>query len=443
MPPGHSPGAIRRVLVFDGETDPALIKVLDQLNYRADQPRTRSIEFEQSAECPIAVIVSDAIEAPLELCRALSPVYPVILLSDEESFALRLAAAEAGISALIKRPVNPHELSEWLEYFADRACPETVSVLIVDDDWLTAELNAEVLRASGMTVRTVNDPSQALQFVEDVLPDLILMDMQMPGVDGVRLAQIIRQSRQLFSLPIIFLSAERDETRQLMARRFGGDDFIAKPVDPAKLISVVRLRADRSKSLRALIERDRLTGLYDHSRFKERLSHELERCRRTGAEISLAMIDIDHFKQVNDRFGHPTGDTIIRTLSRALTTGLRRIDIVGRYGGEEFGVILLDTGPQSARMVIDRLRQRFDRLAFDAGGRQFSVSFSAGIASSRDHMGLTELVDAADRALYEAKRGGRDRVELAGLCQNNEQTSETLRRIEARGAADCVKEALQ
>ena len=118
------------------------------------------------------------------------------------------------------------------------------------------------------------------------------------------------------SLPIVFLSAERDEDRQLAARRQGGDDFIKKPVQPDMLVSLVRLRADRSKLLRSFIERDRLTGLYDQTRFKERVAHELERCRRTGSEISLAMIDLDHFKQVNDVHGHGTGDDVLRTLAR-------------------------------------------------------------------------------------------------------------------------------
>ena len=403
------PGGPSRVVVFDRDPDSELTGVLEQLNHHADRATLQEV---LSGERPTAALVSDRAEAPLDLCAALSPYCPVILATRNRSFPFRLAAAEAGVTALIRRPVDPSELSEWLGHLDAAARAEAISVTIVDDDWLTAELNAAVLRASGMSVTIVNDPTQALRAIEDARPDLVLMDMRMPEVDGIRLAQVIRQSRDLISLPIVFLSAERDEARQLSARRLGGDDFIAKTVPPDRLVSLVRMRAERSRALRSLIERDRLTGLYDHTRFKERLAHEIERCRRTGAEISLVTIDIDRFKRVNDQFGHPVGDTVIRTLSGALTAGLRRIDVIGRLGGEEFGVLMLDTGPANAWVVVDRLRERFGRIAFEGGERFFASSFSAGIASSRDHASVSDLVAASDAALYRAKHLGRDRVEI-------------------------------
>jgi diguanylate cyclase (GGDEF)-like protein len=243
-----------------------------------------------------------------------------------------------------------------------------------------------------------------------VQPDLILMDVQMPGVDGIELARMIRQSRRHLSLPIIFLSAEQDANRQMQARRWGGDDFIVKPIEPLRLASLVRLKAERSGTLRSMMERDSLTGLYNHGRFKDRLAHEIERCHRSRGEISLAMIDIDHFKHINDRFGHLIGDNVLRALSNALTAGLRRIDVIGRYGGEEFGVILLETPPQAAKLAIDKLRQRFADLPFEAVGSSFSATFSAGIAGSRTYGELNQLIAAADQALYAAKHAGRNQV---------------------------------
>jgi diguanylate cyclase (GGDEF)-like protein len=283
----------------------------------------------------------------------------------------------------------------------------------VDDDQLLAETFAEALTQAGMTARVVGDPAQALACVNDMLPDLILMDMQMPGIDGIELARMIRQSRRHLSLPIIFLSAERDIDRQLEARKFGGDDFITKPIEPARLAQLVRLRAERAVTLRSLMERDSLTGLYNHGSFKERLAQELERSRRANAEISLAMIDIDLFKQVNDSYGHLMGDSIIRALASTLTSGLRKIDVVGRYGGEEFAVILLETPPQAARDVIDKLRRRFAGGLFEASGKSFNVTFSAGVAGNRGRATLEEFIAAADAALYTAKRSGRDRVMIA------------------------------
>jgi diguanylate cyclase (GGDEF)-like protein len=357
-----------------------------------------------------AAIVSDRIPAPLELCASLASSCPTILIASHTSFELQLAAARARVDALLPRPIDTNELGEWLEHFAGKREPTTPAVLLVDDDPLLAEVYAEALRAADMSVSIVSDPTEALSRLNMVLPDLILMDVQMPGVDGIELARMIRQSRRHLSLPIIFLSGEQDASRQMQARRFGGDDFIAKPIEPLRLASLVRLKAERSGALRSMMERDSLSGLYNYGRFKDRLSHEIERCRRTGGEFSLAMIDLDHFKHINDRFGHLIGDNIIRALSNTLTVGLRRIDVIGRYGGEEFGVILLETPPLAARLAIDKLRERFAGLPFEAIGSTFGATFSAGIAGSRTYSEVNPLMAAADQALYAAKHAGRNQV---------------------------------
>ena len=357
-----------------------------------------------------AAIVSDRVEAPLELSASLSPCCPTLIIASDPGFEFQLATARACVDAVLPRPLDANELGGWLEHFARQRQPSVPSVLLVDDDPLLAEAYAEALRAARMTVSIVSDPTEALSRLNSIRPDLILMDVKMPGVDGIELARMIRQSRRHLSLPIVFLSAEQDANRQMQARRFGGDDFIAKPIEPLRLASLVRLKAERTGALRSMMERDSLTGLYNHGRFKDRLSLELERCRRRHGELSLAMIDIDRFKRINDRFGHLVGDAIIRGISGTLTAGLRRIDVIGRYGGEEFAVILLETPPQPARTVIDKLRRRFSEMPFEADGSQFNVTFSAGVAGSRAHGGLRELIAAADQALYAAKRGGRNRV---------------------------------
>lgn len=358
----------------------------------------------------MAAVISDRVAEPLELCSSLALRCPTMLIAGQTSFELQLAAARARVDAVLPRPVDGGELGEWLEHFAGKREPRTPSILLVDDDPLLAEVFAEALRLAGMTVSIVSDPTEVLSRLNMVPPDLILMDVHMPGVDGIELARMIRQSRRHLSLPIVFLSAEQDANRQMQARRWGGDDFIAKPIEPQRLASLVRLKAERSGALRSMMERDSLTGLYNHGRFKDRLMLEVERCRRTHSEISLVMIDLDRFKNINDRFGHLIGDNILRVLANTLTAGLRRIDVVGRYGGEEFGVILLETPPQAARLVIDKLRQRFAALPFEAAGSLFNATFSAGIAGSRGYSDLNRLITAADRALYAAKHAGRDQV---------------------------------
>jgi diguanylate cyclase (GGDEF)-like protein len=255
------------------------------------------------------------------------------------------------------------------------------------------------------------DPAAAFAEITATCPDLVLMDMQMPGMSGIELAMVIRQSRLYLSLPIVFLSAERDPARQLEARRLGGDDFISKPVDPEKLVSLVRMRADRAIRLRSMLDRDSLTGLLNRGRFIERLYHELERCRRTGTEVSLVLIDLDRFKDINDTYGHLSGDQVLRMLAHTLSAGLRRIDVIGRYGGEEFGVLLLDTPAGAACAVVDKIRRRFSEIEFDGRRKNsYSATFSAGVSGSRGILTPEELIAAADERLYLAKASGRNRT---------------------------------
>lgn len=359
----------------------------------------------------VASIVSDGVDEPIALCRAMPPGRPTVLLASDIGFDLRLAAARAGIKAILKRPVDPVELLGCLKDLDATAVRDRLSVVLVDDDRLTADLNAEILRASGIDVAVVYDPRDAVEAIEQVLPDLVLMDLRMPGVDGLELAQAIRLSRELMAIPIVFLSVEHDEERQSAARRVGGDDFLQKPVDPRKLATHIKLRANRAKALRAMGERDGLTGLLDHSRFRERLTHEVSHGRRHGGALSLAMIDLDRFKAVNDRHGHLMGDQVLRTFAQLLTGTLRSSDVVGRCGGEEFGVILRNTEAHTACSVIDKLRERFGATRFEIGGSELTVSFSAGVASSESgQASATDLLVAADRALYAAKAAGRNRV---------------------------------
>jgi diguanylate cyclase (GGDEF)-like protein len=266
------------------------------------------------------------------------------------------------------------------------------------------------LHIVGMKTEIVTDGTLALERIAATSPDLVLLDTQLPGTNGIELAKIIRQLRRDLSLPIVFLSAESDPHLQLEARTQGGDDFIRKPVDRKALISLVALRAKRGIELRSLIEKDGLTGLLNFGRFMNRLSDELERCRRTGAEVTLAMVDLDHLKSINDLQGYLHGDRVIRALAHALTARLRRIDVVGRYEGDTFGVILLDTSPEIVSGVLDGIRQGFSDLAFEAHDQSFKATISAGLAGSRSYGSAEQLVAAANEALKGAKQGGRNRI---------------------------------
>jgi diguanylate cyclase (GGDEF)-like protein len=215
------------------------------------------------------------------------------------------------------------------------------------------------------------------------------------------------------NVPIVYQSGESGLDQQMAAMRVGGDDFLHKPIEDAHLISAVSIRVERLRTLSSLMSRDSLTGLLNHISLKLALEAELERARRSGSNTTLVMIDIDHFKSVNDRFGHPAGDSVIKGLARMLTQRLRKSDLIGRYGGEEFAVVMRDTDAAQANAPVEEMRRRFAEIGHAYGNERFQVSFSAGIASAPPHAGVEALLNAADQALYDAKRGGRNRVVIA------------------------------
>jgi len=190
----------------------------------------------------------------------------------------------------------------------------------------------------------------------------------------------------------------------------GGDDFITKPIEDCHLVTSIKIRVERARVLSKLVSRDSLTGLFNHSVVKERLVGEISRAMRLQKPVAFAMIDLDNFKNINDSYGHLVGDRVIKSLSRLLMQRLRRRNVIGRYGGEEFAVILGDMTPHDAIDTIEEIRKRREQLRFIHDGNEFSVTFSAGIASYPECDSAEALNQAADDALYKAKKEGRNRI---------------------------------
>ncbi|MET3119704.1 diguanylate cyclase (GGDEF)-like protein [Undibacterium sp. GrIS 1.8] len=338
---------------------------------------------------------------------------PTIFVSQSSSFENRLQAVRAGGDGYFTKPVDIVALSERIDALVGREEPKGYRVLIIDDDVVTAEYYSAVLRNAGMSVRLLNDPSQILGVMTDFRPELLLLDVYMPLCSGVELSKMIRQDNSYLDIPIVFLSSENDMGKQLDAVQAGADDFLTKPITPEFLVSALSSRAERYRLLRALIMRDGLTGLYNHTAIKEELGAEISIASRNRAPLALAMIDLDNFKHVNDTYGHPVGDQVLRTLSRLLRQRLRRSDIVGRYGGEEFVIIFPGTSAIVARRVLDQIRIAFGKIDQHAEQGDFAVTFSAGVADLELTTDADELFDVVDAALYRAKQGGRNQIELA------------------------------
>lgn len=340
---------------------------------------------------------------------------PLLFISEQGDFQSRLQAVQLGARGFLLKPLDVPKLVDQLERILDEQQGAPYRVLIVDDDELLSEHYRLVLSAAGMEVGVLNQPEQVIERVRAFHPELILMDMQMPGYAGPDLAAVIRHHDNWVGLPIIYLSAETDVDQQIKAMGRGADDFLTKPIADAQLVSAVKMRAARSRQLADLMSKDSLTGLLKHSRIKEEVAVEWARSRRNGLSFCVVMADIDHFKRVNDTYGHAVGDRVIRAIAQLLKQRLRKSDLIGRYGGEEFVAILPECDAATAQLILEDVRERFAALRFVSEGVEFSCSLSAGIADSMGHRESApgELLVQADKALYQAKQTGRNRVCLA------------------------------
>lgn len=342
--------------------------------------------------------------------RQLDPPLNAIFVSARDDFEARLQAVRAGGASYFHKPAHSIDLLSALDDITGVQPAEPYRVLVVDDEPEAAEYHCMILEEAGMLTTRVSDPHEALAAVGDFLPDMVLMDMYMPGCSGIELARVIRQVPQHFSLPIIYFSVESDQRKQRAAMRIGADGFMVKPIDPIALVSEVAIRAERGRALRALIVRDSLTGLFNHSSTLGMLESLIASSERSNTPLCFALIDLDKFKGVNDQYGHRTGDQVLATLSRMLKQHFRSSDVIGRHGGEEFAVIMPQISIETAIVRINQLRTVFERVEFTDGRHAFACTFSAGVAQHGTGSSLARLFGAADKALYRAKQSGRNRV---------------------------------
>ena len=338
-----------------------------------------------------------------------------LVMSDHDNMPIRLEAVRTGIQGFFRKPVDATRMVEMLDQLTTTKETEPYRILIVEDDPDLADFNALLLEHAGALVQAVHDPLQVMEPLTSFRPDLMLMDTNLKGCTGIELASVVRQNDDFMQIPIVFLSSEKRFSRRLLALHSGGNDFLTKPVQPDVLVSSVMARAERARVLASLISRDSMTGLANHTKVKEQLEAEVHRAERDGLPLSFAMVDIDHFKSVNDTYGHWTGDVVIKTISQVLRQRLRKTDIVGRYGGEEFAIILPNTNIAAAERVMDEIRKGFTNICHVSDDKKFYVTFSCGIAGCPPIDDPAALIKSADEALYVAKNRGRNQVVVASI----------------------------
>lgn len=335
---------------------------------------------------------------------------PSIVLSGREDFEARLSAVRAGCSAYFTKPAKPLELATAIDDLVCNKQEEPFRILVLDDEFEVANYHSLILEEVGMLVQQIHKPELVLKALRDFNPDLVMVDMYMPKCNGFEVAAIIRQVPEYVGLPIVFLSSETNRKKQFTAMQVGVEGFITKPVIPEELIASVAIRAERMRTLRALMAKDSLTGLYNHTTTTEMMSAALANAVRQQETFAVVMIDLDKFKAVNDNYGHMAGDQVIVAMARLLKHRLRVTDIIGRYGGEEFALLLKNLTPEQAEVLVNELREDFSRIIFNAGNCQFKVTFSAGVSLYPGCSRPEDLRSVADAALYQAKKLGRNQV---------------------------------
>ncbi len=295
-------------------------------------------------------------------------------------------------------------------------------VLVVEDDRVTREFVAGLLRGAGFDVRTLESGSPAVDLARNGKVDLVLLDVVMPGVNGIDVCRMIKSVTGDAFVPVILVTAKSDTASRVEGLRIGADDYVCKPFDERELLArvegMLRIKqmhdevAKAKSRLQELAVRDDLTGLFNFRYLHTRLHEEFKRAERYREPLACAMVDVDGFKGFNDQYGHEVGDIVIKGVAERLTAALREIDVVARYGGDEFLIILPSTHFSGALTVSDRTWRSVGEKPFEVGGRELRVTCSIGVAlyPSRDVGSKDELLRAADAALYQAKDDGRNRI---------------------------------
>ncbi len=290
---------------------------------------------------------------------------------------------------------------------------KSMKVLIIDDDPDSLAVAKLRLRKDGHILISAPSGEEGLQMAASEDPDLILLDVQMPGKSGFQVCEELKSDSRLRNIPVIFLSAADDIKEKVRGLDLGAVDYVTKPFDIFELRARVRA-ALRTKRLQDLLlvhgEIDYLTEVYNRRVLMERLEQEWSRARRYSTVLSFIMADIDNFKSVNDMFGHPKGDEVLETIASILKNSVRTEDIVGRYGGEEFSIIMINAGSKAAAQAAERYRETIARHVFQSRRGEFSVTVSFGVSDSQGKNSVNHLIASADEALYRAKGSGKNRI---------------------------------
>ena len=314
-------------------------------------------------------------------------------------------------------------------------------ILLIDDEVAVLSLIGSILRNYNYEVMLSPDPEEAMDTLKTEAFDLVIVDVMMPGKSGFDIHEYI--IREKLNIPVVFLTGVKNKEVRYEALRQGVDHFLEKPIEPAELLSRVEGIMKKQHKKNTEVFTDELTGAFNRKYFTKRFEEERQRHQRQGKEFSIAFMDLDRFKEINDTYGHLFGDEVLKEFVKGINQVLREYDQVFRYGGDEFIILLPETTEEDAYMVVERIRKSLKEKVFTPKEEtEYRVSFSCGIAMMKDQvLSMTQLLEKADAALYRAKEKGRDQTIYA-----LEKKAKTPRKIlivdDARLIANLIKTRL-
>ncbi|HIK38620.1 MAG TPA: diguanylate cyclase [Geminocystis sp. M7585_C2015_104] len=299
--------------------------------------------------------------------------------------------------------------------------PKNCLILAVDDNLLSRALLENILQAEGYRTKIMADSEEVLVYLEYHNPDLILLDLVMPKIDGLRLCRQIKSNPKCKDIPIIFITASEEKENLLQAFKIGAVDYITKPFHPQELLARVRTHLDLKftrdelrkalRELEKLATTDELTGVANRRHFSSIAEREFNLAKRQKRHFSILVLDIDFFKKINDTYGHAAGDYVIKSVACYCNQTIRKEDILARWGGEEFIILLPETALQDAVRTACRLREGIANLNLEFDSHPIAVTVSIGVSYFHEaDASLNDTIIRGDQALYRAKNLGRNVV---------------------------------
>ena len=340
-----------------------------------------------------------------EFQRRMPPI-PVLVFANKASLTERVEVARHGGRFFLQKPFSSTQVFEAVNQVLKRTEPAQAKIMVVDDDPKIILVLKALLEPWGLKVTMLQDPQQFWETLEACSPDLLILDVEMPYLGGIELCQVVRNDIRWGGLPILFLTAHTEFAVVNQVFAVGADDFVSKPIVGPELIARIITRLERLKLMRRIAETDPLTGVANRQKSTQDLEEMLSLANRHQQPLSFTILDLDQFKQVNDRYGHAAGDTVLRQVGYLLQQSFQSEDVIARWGGEEFVVGMYGMTSEAAVQRLITLVKLLEQQPFyDAEGQLFQVSLSAGIAQyPQDGNDLRSLYRSADTALQQAKK---------------------------------------